>query len=426
MWAFQSWNKAYNISVQMVSLANKYATVLDAIDFMRSGDEEKPDNVNILAGFADLYGDKLGTASEKRYYIDRVRKETLPSAAGAADRDKRGWRRTRHDVMLDDKGFILPRYLTPHPQPPGQATLPGVPAYDSSELQYLADFNTPEAGGFPYGLSPMALGANYFMRTNVLVQTRSRKHLYLSDNILDSRPAIHFKFWAEEELERGRRAETMTLLGNMGLEDRDALETTTAGMKLDAKFVTTPEGAAKKAEEAIFSYRRTAQVADAAIKEYLRHITSSEYTATASIYQEHIDDCQAMRLMASADRAYLSLIAAANGQLSLSPDQRTQVRQLARKFYREAIERNYLIIVRHYVPEDIAAAIYPVVTKRLLGKAYTRYDLEKADPRVYQVLRAAVGEFLKANKLPDTISAETPAYNAAIARATARLEQLGK
>src|SRR5690242_11090565 len=29
---FQVWNKAYNISVQMASLANKYATILDAID----------------------------------------------------------------------------------------------------------------------------------------------------------------------------------------------------------------------------------------------------------------------------------------------------------------------------------------------------------------------------------------------------------
>ena len=47
---FQIWNKAYNLSVQMAALSNKYATILDAIDYARSVDSERPNNINIFAG----------------------------------------------------------------------------------------------------------------------------------------------------------------------------------------------------------------------------------------------------------------------------------------------------------------------------------------------------------------------------------------
>ena len=38
---FQIWNKAYNISVLMASPANKYTTILDAVDYARSVDQEQ-------------------------------------------------------------------------------------------------------------------------------------------------------------------------------------------------------------------------------------------------------------------------------------------------------------------------------------------------------------------------------------------------
>src|SRR5881394_2223678 len=45
---FQIWNKAYNISVKMASLANKYTTILDALDYGQSVDRERPGDINIL------------------------------------------------------------------------------------------------------------------------------------------------------------------------------------------------------------------------------------------------------------------------------------------------------------------------------------------------------------------------------------------
>src|SRR5436190_3317664 len=51
---FQMWNKAYNLSVQMVGLANKYSTILDALDYGKSVDAERPDNMNILKEIARI------------------------------------------------------------------------------------------------------------------------------------------------------------------------------------------------------------------------------------------------------------------------------------------------------------------------------------------------------------------------------------
>src|SRR6266550_1207861 len=44
---FQMWNKAYNISVQMASLANKYSAILDALDYADRTDQQRPNNINI-------------------------------------------------------------------------------------------------------------------------------------------------------------------------------------------------------------------------------------------------------------------------------------------------------------------------------------------------------------------------------------------
>src|SRR5690606_26791636 len=74
---FQMWNKAYNISVQMASMANKYATLLDAINYGERTNLERPHNLNILAGLAQIYFAKLGNSHEKEYYRAQVRRDTL-------------------------------------------------------------------------------------------------------------------------------------------------------------------------------------------------------------------------------------------------------------------------------------------------------------------------------------------------------------
>src|SRR6476620_2574978 len=52
---FQIWNKAYNSSVQMASNANKYITILDAIEYAKDVDRERPNNINILYQIGSVY-----------------------------------------------------------------------------------------------------------------------------------------------------------------------------------------------------------------------------------------------------------------------------------------------------------------------------------------------------------------------------------
>src|SRR2546423_6926951 len=66
---FQIWNKAYNLSVQVASLPNKYSMILSALDYARSVDAEQPDNINLLVAMGETYFQKLGGSAEKNYYI---------------------------------------------------------------------------------------------------------------------------------------------------------------------------------------------------------------------------------------------------------------------------------------------------------------------------------------------------------------------
>ncbi len=155
---FQVWNKAYNISVQMASLSNKYLVILDALDYAHSVDREKPDDINILAAIAQVYFDKLGGAAEKLYYRRRVRSESLPHPTNAVHANDPGWRRSSLDPMLDDQFNILPALLKPAPG--HVAPQPGQEGNDGSELQYLAPWQP-----FPDGISPYALAFNYWKRS---------------------------------------------------------------------------------------------------------------------------------------------------------------------------------------------------------------------------------------------------------------------
>ena len=39
---FQIWNKAYNISVQMAAVQNKYTTILDALEYAQRVEDQRP------------------------------------------------------------------------------------------------------------------------------------------------------------------------------------------------------------------------------------------------------------------------------------------------------------------------------------------------------------------------------------------------
>ena len=392
---FQIWNKAYNVSVQMASLSNKYATILDAVEYARRTLDANPNDINILAAMGGLFTDKLGNSSEKDYYRRRVRTETLPlyrvtfpasrvdefkkavtdagleqswvrvTTAGnvataimetlgghrvlakfkgddvkvesvprqALRVESRGGRHTTMDTLLDAKGYILPEYLKPtHAVPSGH------PANNGAKLQYLEPFQP-----FPYGVSPLALGYNYHKQAQILQRYGNQKHLQLSETVIDNQPALALRMWAEEEWDRGRKLEQRGLAALPG-EENAGREMKTAAEPTDAKIVDRPS-----VDEAIFSYLRGAQAAKAGQPEITEHI--DRYPSTIQNYQMQRDVLVATEHLMSADGAYLQAIAAN------TPDARQKFIAQAKTQY-EAAWRWYAIqILKYYVDESDSSAM---------------------------------------------------------------------
>ena len=409
---FQIWNKAYNLSVQMSSLPNKYATILDAVDYARSVDQERPDNVSILAALGDVYFNKLGDSSEKRYYSMRIRQETVPHKdMPRTQRGQQGWRRTQHDVVLDEQGFILPEYLKP------KMDLKG---YTGAEYQYLQRYNTPEMGGFPHGLPPIAIGYNYYRRAAVLIEVAGLKHLQLTEAVIDSRGAIILKKWAEHEWEYGRRAEVQAL-GLKEVDEREQLEPLTASLPLNTRFAADAARAKEWAERALFAYRRTTSVTQHAIEEYRRHIDRFGGTA-ALTYASHIANAEAVGTMAQADHDYLAVMAANAGVV---PSKQTAaLTASARRHYRQALEQFYRLQFRHFTEPEAVAAVFPEVTRKLLGTALKREEFSPVDPELCQALRRGIRSFYTTREMYDPSHWDVQEFDAYIARAEERLRVL--
>lgn len=328
---FQIWNKAYNVSVQMASLANKYLTILDALEYAHNIDHDRPDNINTMVAIGQVYGDKLGQSTEKTYYREQVRKQTLPHAMKQKlSRNDPGWRRLELDPMLDDKGNILPSLVAPR----GQKLSDNEDTYDGSELQYLARY-----APFHDGIDPSALGYNYFKRAQALQTLSKQKHAQLSDSVIDSRPALSLKQWSEAEAEASRRME-FAAMGLVAPKEIADLELPTASLvKLDTVAKNPAE-----LQHAIANYRLTAKLCKDAVAEYERHIR--KYRDSLSTYQSHIDAIKPMGELATADADYL--------QATISTgEQRDQLIKSARANYEAAMDGFTIVVLKYYVDPEL-------------------------------------------------------------------------
>ncbi len=325
---FQIWNKAYNLSVQMASLANKYTTILGAIDYAQSVNRERPDDINIITAIAQTYFDKLGNSAEKDYYRRRVRSETLPHEnRQKLRRGDPGYRRLQMDQMLDDKGDILPSFQV--------------------ELKYLKPYEP-----FPYGLSPLALAYNYYMDAQHL-QNLGQRHIQQSAMVVDSRPALSMKVWAEAEWERGRRFE-LEAFGKAIPNDRDAMELPTANVSVDAH----PADSAAIGS-AIYCYERGARLARDAQKKYLEHL--EKYSTNLFTYLSHIDDLKLLDAMATADADYLKAMQAPVGS------ERNALLKSAADSYHKARAKSRQIILKYFTDNSLLTQALP--------KGYTKADI---------------------------------------------------
>lgn len=419
---FQIWNKAYNISVQMASLANKYASILDAIEYARRTDRMNPNDINIISAIGGLYAEKLGNSAEKEYYRRRVRSETLPvyrvtfpkgrvdefrkavrdagvdeshvridqtGDPAVATIDKLGGdrvlatftgpdvsrtavprqslrpenqtgRRFEMDTLVDEKGNLLPEFVTP------TAPIPGADpkGNNGAELQYLEQFQP-----YPYGVSPLALGYNYYKRAQALSRYGRQKHIQLSEMVVDNQPGLTLRVWSDEEWDRGRRLEQKAFGG--ASNEQQSRELRTSKLAPDAK----PADAGQVAE-AIFSYDRASKTAEAAIPEFTSHI--ERYPSGLQNFGSHLQTAHAVQHLTAADAAYLRAI------IAPSADARKKSLETAKTEYVEALRRYYILILGYYVIDrDMKAVGYtrealPGMTAEqlegLINKLYQRIE----------------------------------------------------
>jgi hypothetical protein len=317
----------------------------------------------MLEAVGDVYFNKLGTSAEKQFYRDRVRKETLPHKMHQRlAKNDPGWRRIELDPLLEPDGMIDPNLLHPRtPRPAGLAA--DQPFNDGSELQYLKPFQP-----FTYGVSPLAIGYNYYMQAQTLQRTTHARHAQLSDQVVDSRPAIALKFWAEEEQEVARRKEQLAFGVTIPTAtERINLEMPVANVPLTQKPVDPA-----KLDEAAYGYDKSAQIAVAARAEYQRHLAL--YGSNLGVYQSHLDGLVATEHFSLADAAYLHAMTATG-------DARAKYIETAKQEYAVAIYWYELIAMKYYTDDQIIAATLPGADREKLENVPPQ-DLQKASIQI--------------------------------------------
>ncbi len=321
---FQIWNKAYNISVQMASLANKYDTILGALDYAHSVDRQKPDDINIIAAVGQLYFDKLGTSAEKGYYRPRVRAESMPHAIDAAARRADvGWRRVTLDPVVGADGRIVPEAR--------------------ADLAWLAkDRYEP----YTDGVSTFAFAYNYYKRSEQLMNNQHQHHDQLSDLVIDSRPGLSLKNWADDEVEQAGRREAQAL--GMPPVPPDAVDV--GGYSAPAPPTAAVADPAALAQ-AVADYDRATRLIEDALGEYRRHIQN--VPSHEQQYKLYMDEIGAETFLAAGDRDYLRALAAPAGP------GRTALLAAAQVSYGRAVVGYDRILLRYYTDGAVLAKALP-------------------------------------------------------------------
>lgn len=257
--SFQVWNLAFNISIQIPSLQDRYAVIIGAAEYARALERARPNSVNVLMMLNQVFQQKLGqTTGDNVYYRRKVREDSF---ARPADQTV-GTYAQRLAPVLDRDFHVLPNLVKPIQPRPGNLdtiihvsveripemvqeagkagiTLPAAQLSsrpvagkviihlpeeqaraladrfypsgvqyvwsdwnDGSELQYLKAYEP-----YPHGVSPLALGFNYGKRAQVLVNRTKQRPSQLSTSVVDSRPGLELRDWAHEERDRALNAE---------------------------------------------------------------------------------------------------------------------------------------------------------------------------------------------------------------------------
>ena len=402
---FQIWNKAYNISALMASTGSKYTTILDAADYARRVDAERPGDINILDQLARVFGEKLGgvNVAERVFYRRQFRLDSMTDSARAkaypeqsATYHRMGFKflGDKNGPLLDDNNNLLPPLVTERFKRP--ADLPAGSEWNNgAELQYIAPYQP-----FPYGVPPIAMGFNYAKRAQVAMTVGGQKPLQLSPQVIDSYPPLLLKQWAEREQERATIA-SVRAFGVKG-DNPDVAASAQA---------SPPNGKVTDShsyEAALFGFRLAARLCQDAYKEYDRHLSNPEYLNSYVTYTSHKDELQAETAMDRADLAYLSSFSRPADQAHLLAE--------AGGYYREALTRYEQMVLMYNVEEAVRAKAFPD------PRLDVRKLSDEATDRLYAQAMAVVQSLPPTSREHDDERNELGAY---IMHAALRLQQLG-
>jgi hypothetical protein len=338
---FQIWNKAYNISVQMASMANKYDVILGALDYAAKVDREKPDDINIVAQIGQLYFDKFGMSSEKYFYRKRVREQTLPHPVVSSLRAQDiGYRRVSLDPVLDDHFHILKKFTTPQPGRERPSNIPADQEWnDGTDLQYLPQFEP-----YPDGVSTFGLAYNYYKRAEVLQNVEQQHHDQLSDLVVDSRPGLSLKFWGEDELEQGRRREIEAFNMNMP-EDVDQYLNWTSQIRL-----STPLTDRHAFDLALADYAKANRLLPESLEEYRRHI--QHFPERELQYRSYMEEIRTEIQVGLGDYEYLVAMVCPTAERAGHLAKATEA-------YRQARHLSNINLLRYYVDRSLVMPSLP-------------------------------------------------------------------
>ena len=394
---FQIWNKAYNISVMMASTASKYVTILDAIDYARRVDRDRPGNINIMDSLAQVFAEKLGgkNTQERNFYRQQFREDSMTDenvrhAFPQEHYHRLGLRFVGPGLgpILDDQNNFLPSLTAARFAKP--ADLPANSEWnDGAELQYLRKYQP-----FAFGVSPSAMGYNYAKRAQVAMTVLGQKPLQLSDIVIDSRPGLLLKQWAEEEADRGVRYESKAF-GVFIEADPEILEGRTTPLGPDHKIEDPHD-----LQIAIYSYQTAARAGEDSLVEYERHLRNTQYLNEFTLYESHQDELRAMRALSIADKTYLQALLPGADRQELLAD--------AAQAYAKATIQYERILLKYYVEDPIVAKITPLGTNRTvyfrqvpddqIDAAYQKMEAELAslpeNERIYNEQRRDYGLYL--------------------------------
>jgi hypothetical protein len=224
----------------------------------------------------------------------------------------------------------------------------------------------------------------------------------LSDLVIDSRPPLALRGWADEEAELGRRAE-LEAFGQPVAPAADKLdfETNAGSIALSAKIANR-----KAFEEALFEYDRAAMLYDRADGEFAQHIV--RFAQSEQTYQSHRLSARAQQALVQADADYLRAVTA-------PADKRGELIAKTIKEYELAANLQRVVLLKFSVRDEVAETLYP--------KGMTRQNVNENSPQLAETTDRAVTAMEQLMTTAGFLD-DSGEYLKYIDRANARIKQL--